>query len=74
MYEDQTPPQNTEYTMMESSYIKEQHQEILLGKEEGLDVSLYANPEFNWLQMEQIRLALEDGLPIDTWLTDDMYA
>lgn len=25
-------------------------------------------------ELEQIRLALEDGLPIDTWLTDDMYA
>lgn len=25
-------------------------------------------------ELEQIRLALEDDLPIDTWLTDDMYA
>lgn len=73
MYEDQTPPQNTEYTMMESSYIKEQHQEILLGKEEGLDVSLYANPEFNWLQMEQIRMGIKDKVDVSAY-ADPSYS
>ena len=41
-------------------YQKAQNQEIKLGKEQGLDVSLYSNPEFNWLQMEQIRMGLKD--------------
>lgn len=73
MYEDQIPPQNPEYTMMESSYIKEQHQEILLGKEEGLDVSLYANPEFNWLQMEQIRMGIKDKVDVSAY-ADPSYS
>ncbi len=49
------------FPMMENDeYQKAQNQEIKLGKEEGLDVSLYANPQFNWLQMEQIRMGLKD--------------
>ena len=44
--------------MENDEYQKVQDQEIKLGIEQGLDVSLYANPEFNWLQMEQIRLGL----------------
>lgn len=73
MYENQALPQNQEYTMMESSYIKEQHQEILLGKEEGLDVSLYANPELNWLQMEQIRMGIKDKVDVSTY-ADPSYS
>lgn len=65
MYENQTSSQNNEFTIMEDSgYMKEQHQEILLGKEEGLDVSLYSNPEFNWLQMEQIRMGIKDKVDV----------
>ncbi len=60
MYTNQTPPQNPGFMAETSEYMKEQHQEILLGKEEGLDVSLYSNPEFNWLQMEQIRMGIKD--------------
>ena len=45
--------QEVHFPMMENSeYQKAQNQEIKLGKEEGLDVSVYTNPEFNWLQME----------------------
>lgn len=51
------------FPMMEyDEYQKAQNQEIRRGKEEGLDVSLYANPEFNWLQMEQIRMGLRDKI------------
>lgn len=53
--------QELRFPMMEhSEYQKAQNQEIERGREEGLDVSLYANPEFNWLQMEQIRMGLKD--------------
>ena len=53
--------QKLHFPMMENDeYQKAQRQEIKLGKEEGLDVSIYSNPEFNWLQMEQIRMGLKD--------------
>lgn len=74
MYENQTSSQDSEYIMMESSeYMKEQHQEILLGKEEGLDVSLYANPELNWLQMEQIRMGIKDKVDVSVY-ADPSYS
>lgn len=60
--------------MMENSeYMKEQNQEILLGKEEGLDVSLYSNPEFNWLQMEQIRMGIKDKVDVFSY-ADPSYS
>lgn len=53
--------QELHFPMMENdAYQRAQNQEIRLGREEGLNVSLYADPEFNWLQMEQIRLGLKD--------------
>lgn len=73
MSENQTPPQNYEYAMMESSYVKEQRQEILLGREEGLDVSLFANPELNWLQMEQIRMGMKDKVDVSVY-ADPSYS
>lgn len=74
MHTDRTPPQSAELTMMENSkYAKEQHQEILLGKEEGLDVSLYANPELNWLQMEQIRMGIKDKVDVSLY-ADPSYS
>ena len=63
MFENQFSPQNSRLDIIENSeYMKEQYQEILLGKEEGLDISLYSNPEFNWLQMEQIRMGIKDKI------------
>lgn len=56
-----------------SEYMKEQNQEILLGKEEGLDVSLYSNPEFNWLQMEQIRMGIKDKVDV-SFYADPSYS
>ena len=68
MCADSTSPQNPEYAIMENSeYMKEQHQEILLGKEEGLDVSAYSNPELNWLQMEQIRMGIKDKVDVSAY-------
>lgn len=74
MFANRTPPQGSEFTMMENSgYIKEQNQEILLGREEGLDVSLYSNPEFNWLQMEQIRMGMKDKVDVSVY-ADPSYS
>lgn len=62
------PNQLSEFSIQESSeYLKEQHQEILLGMEEGLDISLYSSPELNWLQMEQIRMGLKDKVDVSTY-------
>ncbi len=74
MYANRTPPLNPEFTMKENSeYMKEQYQEILLGKEEGLDVSLYSNPELNWLQMEQIRMGIKDKVDVSAY-ADPSYS
>ena len=38
---------------------KNQLYQIYQGLEDGLDVSKYADPEFHWKQMKEIRLNLE---------------
>ncbi len=54
--------QELHLSMIENAeYQKAQNQEIKLGAEQGL-VSMYSNPEFNWLQMEQIRMGLKDNV------------
>lgn len=74
MYPEQTSPQDSEFTVTENSeYMKEQNQEILLGREEGLDVSLYSNPEYNWLQMEQIRMGMKDKVDVSAY-ADPSYS
>ncbi len=74
MYKNQVSFQKSDFTMKENSeYMKEQNQEILLGKEEGLDVSLYSNPEFNWLQMEQIRMGMKDKVDVSIY-ADPSYS
>lgn len=74
MHADKVSSQGAELSMMENSkYAKEQHQEILLGREEGLDVSLYSNPELNWLQMEQIRMGLKDKVDVSLY-ADPSYS
>lgn len=47
-----------------SEFTKDQKQEIELGILAGVDVSVYARPEFLAIQMYQIRTGLEDNLPV----------
>lgn len=54
------------------SYLEEQNQEIRLGMEEGLDVSIYSKPELNWMQMEQIRMGLKDKVDVSAY-ADSAY-
>ena len=54
------------------SYLEEQNQEIRLGLEEGLDVSIYSKPELNWMQMEQIRMGLKDKVNVSAY-ADSAY-
>ena len=41
-----------------------QKEQIRFGLQKGLDISIYAKPEFKGSQMEQIRLGLEKGLNV----------
>lgn len=41
--------------------------EILIGLENGLDVSAYAKVEYNWQQMRQIRLGIEHMVEIEQY-------
>lgn len=60
--------QELRFPIAESAeYQQAQNQEIRLGAEEGLDVSIYANPDFNWLQMEQIRIGLKDKVDVTAY-------
>lgn len=71
---DRTSFQGAELTVMENSkYVEEQQEEILLGRKEGLDVSLYSNPELNWLQMEQIRMGMKDKVDVSVY-ADSSYS
>ena len=74
MHIKRTLPKKTDFSILENAgYRKEQHQEILLGKEDGLDVSLYSNPEFNYLQMEQIRMGIKDKVDVSCY-ADPTYS
>ena len=48
----------------------DQQQEIKEGLQAGLDVSVYAKPEFYAIQMRQIRLGLMAGLPVGIYASD----
>ena len=45
-----------------------QQEEILEGLKSNVDVSIYANLEFDWRKMEQIRLGLEDNLNVSLYV------
>ena len=47
-------------------------QEIRLGLQDNLDVSLYATIDFNIPQMEQIRKGLEDNLDISKYANPEI--
>ena len=48
-----------------TGYDKEQIEVLKKGEKENLDVSLYANSNFNSKQMEQIYFALKDGIKME---------
>lgn len=74
MYEKTTPSSGAEAAVVENSkYVKEQRQEIFRGREEGLDVSLYSDPDYNWMQMEQIRMGIKDKVDVSVY-ADPSYS
>ena len=42
------------------------------GLKDNLNVSIYANPDFNFLQMREIRLGLEDNLDVSIYAKKDL--
>lgn len=48
-------------------YDNKQMYQIQIGLESGIDVSIFAKPEYDWIQMAQIRLGLEDGINVSQY-------
>ena len=49
-----------------------QQKQIRTGLEDNLNVSIYANPEFNIYQMNQIRLGLLDNLDVSIYAKSEL--
>lgn len=49
------------------NFVSDQLQEIRLGLEHGIDVSVYADKEYFAVQMRQIRFGLEEGLDVSLY-------
>ena len=50
-----------------NQFDKGQQEQIKLGLEKNLDVSIYAKPEFDEYQMREIRHGLEDNLDVSVY-------
>ena len=58
------------YGAISNYYFKIEQKEIIkAGVISGFDVSWYAKSEFDWLQMEEIRLGLEQNLDVSIYST-----
>lgn len=53
-----------------TGFDKFQKYQIRKGIKENIDVSIYANPNFTWDQMEQIRMALKAGFDVTSWTVE----
>lgn len=58
----------SKYIYKGHEFLLQQYKEIEYGLKEGLDVDIYAKPEYSWLQMMQIRFGLEDKLDVSTYV------
>ena len=56
-----------------NQFDKEQQEEIIIGLEDNLDVSIYAKLDFNEFQMFQIRTGLEDGLDVSIYAKPELH-
>ena len=54
--------ENLMKTGMFNQFNEFQQEEIIKGLEENLDISFYAKPYFNYLQMGIIKMGLEENL------------
>ena len=68
LQKEQEQGKETERKVIEMDKFNEaQQNQIQLGLEKGLDVSVYADSKFNADQMEQIRKGLKDGLDVNVY-------
>lgn len=49
-----------------------QTQQIKRGLKSGVDVTIYAEPEYDWLQMSALRLGLERGLDVTVYAKPEL--
>lgn len=54
-------------------FVEDQEEQILLGLEENIDVSIYANSKFSASQMREIREGLEKGLNVSIYANPEYY-
>ena len=52
------------FNIDKSKFNSKQWQEIQTGKEEDVDVSIYAYPKFYWQEMRDVRIALKYGIDL----------
>ena len=56
-----------------NQFDEKQKEEIILGLEDNLDVSKYANPDLDWLQMSEIRIGLKENLDVSLYAKKDLH-
>lgn len=56
------------------NFTDDQKREIAQGEQFGLDVSVYAKPEYDWFQMEEIRKGLEQRYLIVREVLEELQA
>ena len=56
-----------EKVLTSKEFLPIQLRQIQLGLREGVDVSFYAKPEYDWFQMEEIREGLKAGLDVSVY-------
>ena len=59
--------ENLSKTEWFNHFNEDQQEQIRYGLEANLDVSIYANSEFDWKQMQTIRLGLIDNLDVSIY-------
>lgn len=61
-----------ENTEQFNQFDEKQKEQIKLGLEDNLDMSICINPEFNWKQMKEIRLGILDNVNILDYAKPDI--
>ena len=72
--------ENLKKTEWFNQFSEAQQEQIMLGLEENLDVSIYAKSKYNFQQMDQIRFGLKNNLDVsvyakpefDLWQMDEI--
>ena len=55
-----------------NQFNEKQKEQIQLGLNDNLDVSIYLNTEFNWKQMKEIRLGILDNVKVSAYTKPEL--